>query len=81
MRPTESSTFGMLSVLYIGLQSDCECFTNLFNVPNAWNNISYTPLHSFLRGMAIPFFYRTLFPVERFTIAANICKLAMRSAD
>ena len=30
VRQTESSTFGMLSVLYFGLQSDCECFTNLF---------------------------------------------------
>ena len=50
---TGSSTFGMLSVLYFGLQGDCECFTNLFDVPNAWNNMKHTPLHSFILVLSL----------------------------
>ena len=39
VRQTESSTFDMLSVLYFGFQSDCKCFTNLYDVPDACNKI------------------------------------------
>jgi len=43
----------LLSVLYFGLQGDCECFTNLFDVPNAWNNMKHTPLHSFILVLSL----------------------------